>query len=220
MSQKYSLSCIYFYKVKKYLFKNGKIACLKEFLLPNFFLFSLQSELSGLTALFPVSFCLVLDFHFILDVQYFSKRYLALIALIVLDVCASFVQIMSLIKGTTTLRLLFSPLNSTVDCFQKCAFILWPLDTNTFFLSYEMLPQVHTACWFSPDPLLGSLLILYHQPPKVYLLSQRCLPWFQLLWESCTVSLGTFKSPFFSLLQGILKTSCQGPPPSIFSVFL
>ena len=58
MSQKYSLSCIYFYKVKKYLFKNGKIACLKEFLLPNFFLFSLQSELSGLIALFPVSFCL------------------------------------------------------------------------------------------------------------------------------------------------------------------
>ena len=58
MSQKYSLSCIYFYKVKKYLFKNGKIACLKEFLLPNSFLFSLQSELSGLIALFPVSFCL------------------------------------------------------------------------------------------------------------------------------------------------------------------
>ena len=35
----------------------------------------------------------LLDFHFILDVKYFSKRYLALIALILLDVCASFIQI-------------------------------------------------------------------------------------------------------------------------------
>ena len=113
------------------------------------------------------------------------------------------------------------PLNSTVDCFQKCAFILWLLDTNAFFfvLQNVFTSPILFAC-FSPDPLLGSLLTLHHQPPKVYLLSQRCLPWLQLLSESCTVSLGTFKSPFFSLLQGILKTSCQGPPPSIFSVFL
>lgn len=38
--------------------------------------------------------------------------------------------------------------------------------------------------------------------------------------RSCTVSLSTFKCLIFSLLDSILKTFCQGPIPSVFSVFL
>lgn len=41
----------------------------------------------------------LLDVHFILDVQYFPKRYPALVALIFLDACGAFIQLVFSLKA-------------------------------------------------------------------------------------------------------------------------
>lgn len=92
------------------------------------------------------------------------------------------------------------------------------IQTPFFFCSTKCFLSPILFCLFSPDPLLGSLLILHHQP-------QRCIYWAKgachgfSFYRKVTVSLGTFKSPFLAFFR-VYSNYLPGAPPSIFSVFL